>query len=134
MGFEIDIDPPGQPVSFTVKGHTVDGGEWSEAFTALPAIPAGAMVDLGNGLMPTVDAARFIGSILVEADVERWEALIRDKERIVSEVALAKILTHVFAGVSGRPIVPLESSSSGPGDTGASSTGGSSSPVTASTT
>lgn len=129
--FVVEVeDSEGEPISFEIAGHhRVTKERWTETFSALPAMPIGVLADLGNGVMPAADSSRFVRRCLVPEDHDRFDLLLRDPDRIVTDRALANVMTSLFNAMTGRPTRPLVDSSAGADVTGTTSTGGSSSPV-----
>lgn len=127
--FDVAVATPIDSVDFSVSGKTREGLPWSETFTALPAMPVGCLVDLGNGTMPATDCAVFVAGLLMPESTERFEALIRDKDRIITDYALADIMQRLFSAMVGRPTAPPVDSQGGSSATGTTSMGGSSSPA-----
>lgn len=125
--FSLEVEAPNEAIDFVLTGRTVAGDRWEELFTALPAMPIGALVDLGDGMMPATDCARFVAGLLMPESAERFELLIRDKARIITDQALAALTTKLFSAMTGRPTKPPADSLGGSSATGTTSTGGSSS-------
>lgn len=126
--FSVNVHVPQECVEFEITGTTrVEGVPWIESFKALPAMPIGLLADLGDGIMPASDSAKFIVGCLDPDHRERFEELIRDPDRIITDSALAQVLTQLFSAMTGRPTMPPVVSSPGVNATGTTSTGGSSS-------
>jgi hypothetical protein len=126
--FSVEVhDIPDEGFDFLVSGKTRKGKRWEETFTALPAMPIGALVDLGNGVMPASDCALFVATLLTPESAKRFEVLIRDKDRILTELALADITSRLFSAMAGRPTVPPVDLQGGSNATGTTSMDGSSS-------
>lgn len=127
--FNIEIEEAGdEPVTFTLSGKKLsDGKRWKEEFTSLRALPIGAVVDLGEGVLPAADAAAFVEACLEDKSAARFGKLIRDRDRVVTAEALADTTRRLYAEMMGRPTKPPVDSAGGPDDTGATSTDGSSS-------
>jgi len=132
--FTIDLGPGGdQPdgdnIEFVITGTTLAGEAWSEVFTTLPAMPAGLLVDIAEAeMMPIPKFASFMAGLLLPPDAERFDALIRDKDRLIRDVDLAVIVDRVLGAMTGRPSSPSVVSPGGVSNTGITSTGGLPSP------
>lgn len=133
--FVIDLGPRGdlprdENIEFDIAGVTRDGEPWVESFEALPAMPAGLLADIADGLLlPIPKMAAFMINLLEPDSATRFEALIRDKDRLIRDVDLAAITNRLLEEMTGRPPAPSVDLPGGAGNTGTTSTGGSPSPV-----
>lgn len=118
-----------QVPTFTVEGPYIDVDaegnvveseeEWSETFRCLPEAPGATLDDLvsavsvddeGNISFSRVSVLRFIRSVVVESDEQRWNEMVRDKRRLVDLDVLGEIMMDLAAGYTGRPIGPQRTS------------------------
>lgn len=135
----IDLTPPkrGFADAFPVilRGRTLpdeDGNsdDWSETFTCLPEMPIGILADLGDWSFPPWRCVAYIRGLLIPGDEERFDQLIHDKTRVVTEANLAQIVARLLTEISGFPTDEPSVSPNGAGTIGTTSTGDSSSPGT----
>lgn len=136
------IDEPTQegdepePIAFTLGGvGSIDGQKWEESFSAVPVAPGGVLDDLtssvsldertGNTVVHHMRVLQFFRGVLIDDDVERFEALVRDKNRVVPLEKLADILAWLTEELTGRPTQPSSTSGRGRRNAGTTSTGGS---------
>jgi hypothetical protein len=87
--------------------------------------PAGVLDDLTTAIRvdPNTGARRydtlscmaFVRQVLVEADVDRFEALMRDKDRIVGLIDLVQLVAWLSDELTLRPTRPSSGSTPGGG-------------------
>lgn len=124
LDFEVKPDDA-EPVSFRVHGTGLDGVAWSEEFTCVHPIPAGAINhfvqavgidEQGNQQSSAPNVQRLIEKVLRDHkvngdgklepadDTERFHALLNDKVRIVDYPTLAKIAGKIMEAATERPL------------------------------
>lgn len=125
-----------QVPTFTIAGYYVDvtddgdveetDEEWSETFRCLPVAPGGALDDIaaavsiddqGRMTFNKVSVLRFIRAVLVEADEQRFDAVVRDKRRMVELEVLGEIMIDLSEGYTNRPTGPQRTSPGSSADT-----------------
>lgn len=113
----------------------VTGEPWREEFHLLPIAPVGCVDDLLSSMRITGDGrisyqqgplVRFFRGVMLDADVARWETLIRDKDRAVDLQTLGEIMDDLSESMLGLPTKPPSSSASGRRHANGSSSDGSS--------
>lgn len=128
-----------QVPTFTIAGYyadvTPDGDvvesdeEWEETFRCLPVAPGGALDDIaaavsiddhGRMTFNKVSVLRFIRAVLVEADEQRFDEVVRDKRRMVELDVLGEIMIDLSEGYTNRPTGPQRTS---PGSSAGTDTG-----------
>ncbi len=101
-----EADPP----SFTVAGRE---------FKCVAEPPGGAMADLfwtfqGNDTpLRAAGLVRFITACMSDADADVFDAVIRDKDTIVSWGTLGEIANWLIEEYTGRPTTPSSGSATG---------------------
>lgn len=125
-------DTPKREADFDLGGvGQLTGDEWREEFWLLPLAPVGAVDDLMASITLTDDGRlsyrqtsllRFFRGVLVEEDVPRFEALMRDKDRAVDLSTLGEIMMELGEDMLGvRPTRPPSPSTGGRRNTNGSS-------------
>lgn len=87
--------------------------KWSETFTCVPQAPGGMIDDMTGTLVrdpatggrryePTT-VIRFVREVVIDDDLDRFEALIHDTKRVVSVTTLIDIALWLIEEYSGRP-------------------------------
>jgi hypothetical protein len=88
---------------------------WTESFTCVPAAPAGVLDDLaasvtldssGRMTWNQVSLLRFMRGVIRDEDVERLDALVHDKDRVVKIELLGETMLWVAEELAGRPMTP----------------------------
>lgn len=111
------------PVRFTLEGETVGedgsrGDPWEESFTCVPIPPAGMLDDLsamahigadGTQVFSAPSLLKFMRGVLIDADVKRFEALVRSKTRVVELDALGAVVIWLSEEFTSRPTPPPSS-------------------------
>lgn len=139
--------------TFTVEGNYIDVGdagdvieteeEWSETFRCLPTAPGAALDDLvssvsineeGDISFSKVSVLRFIRSVLTESEEQRFNAMVRDKRKLVDLDVIGQIMMDLAEEYTGRPIGPQRTSPGSLRDTDNGSPANSSSSDTEPTT
>jgi len=113
-------------VSFDVTGQFTsdpDREPWSERFHCVGLAPAGVLEALTTSIALDATTGRrrynsmscmaFVRAVLVPEDVERWDALLEDTDRIVGLIDLVGIVAWLSDELTLRPTRP--SSDFGPG-------------------
>lgn len=127
-----ETDAPKGEADFDLGGvGQLTGVEWREEFWLLPTAPVGVVDDLLSSITLTEDGKlsyrqvsvlRFFRGILVDADVPRFEALMRDKDRVVDLGTLGEIMMELGEEMLGvRPTLPPSPSTGGRPSTNGSS-------------
>lgn len=89
-----------EPINFKLHG---------EEFTAIPTIQGKVLMDLVSKSQSedSIEAmgtiTKFFDSVLVDESIERFNALLEDKERIVTMETLGEIIGWLVEEYSGRP-------------------------------
>lgn len=89
-----------EPITFKLHG---------EEFTAIPTIQGKVLMDLVSKSQSedSIEAmntiSKFFSSVLVDESLERFDALLEDKERIVTMETLGEIIGWLVEEYSGRP-------------------------------
>lgn len=109
---ESDAEPK-EPITFDLSGlGQITKEPWKESFTCVPVAPAGVLDDLassmgsdqrGNRVWNVPSLLGFMRGILVDEDVDRFEALMRDKDRAVDLKDLGEIMLWVSEELVDRP-------------------------------
>lgn len=129
-GWYVDVTPEGEVVE--------SEEEWEETFRCLPVAPGGALDDIaaavsiddhGRMTFNKVSVLRFIRAVLVEADEPRFDAMVRDKRRMVELDVLGEIMIDLSEGYTNRPTGPQRTSPGSSAGTATGSTPNSSSPA-----
>lgn len=125
--FKIDLGPSGliqdDPISFSVTG-SIDGEAWEQTFECLPALPVGTLAALGGWTFPASQGVEFVAGCLTQESEDRWRLLVRDKQRVVTDVDLANIVRNLLVQYTGRPQTPSTESPNGAATIGTTSTDG----------
>lgn len=91
---------PSEPLVFKLHG---------EEFTAIPTIQGKVLMDLVSKSQSedSVEAmsviSTFFDNVLVEESLERFNALLSDKKRIVTMETLGEVISWLIEEYSGRP-------------------------------
>lgn len=112
------MGPPPTPddqVTFDFTGwYTADPtATWTETFTCVGLAPAGVLEDLttairvdpvtGNRRYDTLSCMAFVRQVLVPADVDRFEALLHDNDRVVGLIDLVQVVAWLSDELTLRP-------------------------------
>lgn len=135
-----DFTVGGTLYSISDDGELVDTGkEWSETFRCLPEAPGGALDDIaaavsvnerGEIAFSRVSVLRFIRDVLVPADEQRFEQMVRDKHKLLDLDLLGAIMMDLSQELTGqRPTGPQRTSPGSSAGTESGSTPSSSSPA-----
>lgn len=114
------VDPAArkEAIQFTLQGLTFpDGLPWEETFSCLPSAPAGVLDDFvqaagafdGSNIWTAPSLTGFLRSVMLDADVERFDGLLHDKSRIVELQDLGELVMWLSSELMGRPTPPLSS-------------------------
>lgn len=83
---------------------------YDEEFLCLPAVQAQFLIDLVSSVDGDEDGGdslryitTFFGSVLLDESNERFQALLRDKNRIVTMESLTEIVSWLMSEYTGRP-------------------------------
>lgn len=108
-----DQDEPREPITFELSGRGLLTKEpWEESFTAVPVAPPGVLDDVassmgiddrGNRVWHTPSLLGFMRGVIVDDDVARFEALMRDKDRAIDIKDLGEIMLWLTEELLGRP-------------------------------
>lgn len=99
-----------EPLDFTLHGET---------FECYPQVPGKFLLDLAKNSStddPSASAqviTKFFSQVLKDESLERFNALIEDKDRVVSMETLADIVSWLMEEYAGRPEKQPEASSTG---------------------
>lgn len=120
---EPNTKPRDEWVTFDISGTRLSNGEtWSEDFTCLPEVPGGALDDLtasvgvdaqGRMTFNKVSVLRFMRSVIVEEDEQKFDAMVHDKDKLVQLETLGDMMMRVAEAIVGRPIGPRSTSQVG---------------------
>lgn len=113
-------------IPFEIEGvHFSDPDRvWVETFHALPFAPSGVLDDLsrsvsqdqrGRVAFHRTSVVQFFEGVLVEEDVQRFQDLVHDKDRIVELEDLAAIMAELQKAITGVPLPRRSSSTNGRG-------------------
>jgi hypothetical protein len=86
----------------------------AEQFSCVPVLPVGILADLttgGSRGLPWV--LEFLQAVIVDADAERFNVMLHDKDIIVDGEVLTEVVNWLLAEYTGRPTSPSTSSRSG---------------------
>lgn len=139
--------PPARPFKLTgallaPEPSLEEGGDpverWEETFSVLGEIPQGALSDLGAAVTITdgeliyssAAVIRYLRAALVPMDLVRFDALLRDKNRLCPLEQLGNVMFWCTGIQMGRPTGPQPTSTDGLRETGHGSEDGSHSPDT----
>lgn len=108
-----DDAEPKEPITFELGGLGLLTKEpWVESFTAVPVAPPGVLDDVstsmgvddrGNRVWHTPSLLGFMRGVIVDDDVARFEALMRDKDRAIDIRDLGEIMLWLTEELLGRP-------------------------------
>jgi hypothetical protein len=130
---------PTEPVQFQLDGvGWVTGKEWAEVFTCVEEVNSGVLDDLASSMsqddrgnirwhQPSI--LRFMRGVLIEPDVERFNNLVHDKDRIIKIEVLGDLTLWLAEELSGHPTSGREPSTSGRPPAGPTSMDASPSPA-----
>jgi hypothetical protein len=114
-----DGSPAPEPVTFDLSGGPpLSAEEWEETFTCLPVAPAGVLDDFvnivsidarGNRVYDAPSLLNFLKGVLVDEDVDRLNALVHDKRRVVELATLGEVVMWLSQELLGRPTMPPSS-------------------------
>lgn len=120
--------PPGadDAVTFDISGQYTrqpDAEPWTEMFTCVGLAPAGVLESLtssislepqtGRRRYNTMSCMAFVRAVLVDEDIERWDALLEDNDRIVGLIDLVGIVAWLSDELTLRPTRPSSVSTPG---------------------
>lgn len=110
---DADGDEPKEPITFELAGlGQITKEPWKESFTAVPVAPPGVLDDLtssmgadkrGNRVWHAPSLLGFMRGILIDEDIDRFEDLMRDKDRAIKIEALGEIMLWVAQELVDRP-------------------------------
>lgn len=114
-----DAPEPTEPTTFDLGGtHRIEKDDdgnpkrWVETFTCIPVAPAGVLDDLasastvdsnGNRVYNARSLVSFFEGVLIDEDVERFRAIVRDKNRIVPLAQMGDVMIWLAEELTGRP-------------------------------
>lgn len=116
------------PLTFDLEGEKTDGREWSESFTARPAIPGAILLDFiadadsNDGGRAAEALVTFMTDVLIEEDKNRFTDLIRDTDRIIEIELLGDICEWLVSEYASRPTEQSSTSVAGVSTSGTGST------------
>jgi hypothetical protein len=138
-----DLDDPAdghQPVEFAVRGKRKSTGEpFTEQFTTIADLPPAVLDDVSRSVVIGDDGTayyqrhetlQFVRAAIRAQDHARWDALVRDPDRLVNLDRLVEIMLWLVGTLLNRPTGPLSNSPVGSAGTGNGSGVPSSSEVT----
>lgn len=120
--FEVDGDPAlTQPEEFDIVGSTSSGERFVETFSTVLELPLGVVDDVAMSVEISDGKVRYsrtavlalIRAGITEKDRERWDALLRDPDRIVKLDSLVPVMRWLIELTSGRPTGPPSNSDGG---------------------
>lgn len=108
--------PAKEPVEFDLEGARFSNNEpWSEHFACVEVAPPAVLDDLvssstiderGNRIYHTPSLIAFMNGVLVDQDLPRFNALMRDKDRAIDIQTLGEIVVWISEEIVGRPTGP----------------------------
>jgi hypothetical protein len=115
--FDVAVDESAEePIEFEVRFHFADGRPpESEAFTAMGRESANVTLIMGSLARFTDDGrqvtdlaglTKFFHAALTDESWARFDALLRDKTRVVRNEHLGQIMNWLVEELSGRPTQP----------------------------
>lgn len=111
-------DPPAEPVEFEIKGLTSTGEPFVEVFTTVVHLPPAVIDDVSSTVVINDDGVayyqrhetlKFLRTAICAADRDRWDALVRDPDRLVDLTALVSIMHWIAGTLLDRPTGPPSS-------------------------
>lgn len=112
LSFVIDYEREVPDTSEGAEPGAVKLVEAEAAFTAVAVAPAGALLDFtGSSALSDAHSAgaltEFLSAVLVDEDVERFQALVRDKHALIDITTLGNIAVWLASEYTGgRPTLP----------------------------
>lgn len=105
--------------TFDLEGGPPTSKEtWKESFTCVPVAPAGVLDDLarmvqvdarGNQIYNSPSIMRFLVGVMIDADLDRFDALVHSKDRVVPLEVVVEVAMWLMEETVGHPSMPPSS-------------------------